>query len=92
MDEFSICQIKLDYVIQEINQPPIGSIMNFFNNVAGIVAPIVAGFVFDRTGSFAANFLIAGAILVVGILCYVFLLGRSEQIEAPGGVDHRIAA
>lgn len=70
----------------------VGSIMNFFNNVAGIAAPIVAGFVFDRTGSFAANFLIAGAILVVGILCYVFMLGRIEQIEAPGGVDQRIAA
>lgn len=61
----------------------LGSIMNFFNNIAGIIAPIVAGFVFDRTGSFAANFLIAGAILVIGILCYVFLLGRIEQIQAP---------
>lgn len=61
----------------------VGSIMNFFNNVAGIIAPIVAGFVFDRTGSFAVNFLIAGVILVIGILCYVFLLGRIEQIQAP---------
>ena len=39
--------------------------------------------IFDRTGSFLLNFLIAGAILVVGILCYLFLLGRIEQIEAP---------
>lgn len=70
----------------------VGSIMNFFNNVAGIIAPIVAGFVFDRTGSFAANFLIAGAILIIGILCYLFMLGRIEQIESPDEVDHRIAA
>jgi MFS family permease len=61
----------------------VGSIMNFFNNVAGIIAPIVAGFVLDRTGSFAINFLIAGVILLIGILCYVFLLGRIEQIQAP---------
>jgi MFS family permease len=61
----------------------VGSIMNFLGNVSGIVAPIVAGYVFDRTGSFLLNFLIAGAILVVGILCYLFLLGRIEQIEAP---------
>ncbi len=61
----------------------VGSIMNFFNNLAGIVSPIVAGFIFQATGSFAINFLIAGAILVLGILSYIFLLGPIEQIEAP---------
>ncbi|HYK84676.1 MAG TPA: MFS transporter [Ktedonobacteraceae bacterium] len=61
----------------------VGSIMNFFNNLAGIVAPIVAGFIIDRTGSFALNFLIAGAILIVGILCYLLLLGKIEQIRRP---------
>src|SRR5258708_16120954 len=49
----------------------VGGIMNFLGNVAGIVAPIVAGFVADRAG-FATNFLIAGAILVVGIFCFLF--------------------
>ena len=29
----------------------VGSIMNFFNNLAGIIAPIAAGFIFDSTGS-----------------------------------------
>ncbi len=62
----------------------VGSIMNFFNNIAGIIAPIVAGFVIDRTGSFALNFIIAGVILVVGILCYLLLLGKIEQIQRPG--------
>jgi MFS family permease len=61
----------------------VGSIMNFFNNLVGIAAPIVAGIIFDRTGSFAANFLVAGVILIIGILCYLFLLGRIEQIQAP---------
>ncbi len=61
----------------------VGSIMNFLGNVSGIVAPILAGYIFDRTGSFLLNFLIAGAILVVGIFCYIFLLGKIEQIEAP---------
>src|SRR5436309_6777098 len=36
----------------------VGSIMNFFNNLVGIAAPIVAGIIFDRTGSFAVNFLV----------------------------------
>jgi MFS family permease len=61
----------------------VGSIMNFFNNLVGIAAPIVAGIIFDQTGSFAANFLVAGVILIIGILCYLFLLGRIEQIQAP---------
>src|SRR5579884_2740111 len=50
----------------------VGSIMNFFNNVMGILAPIIAGFVATATGSFALNFIIAAVILVAGILCYVF--------------------
>ncbi len=62
----------------------VGSIMNFFNNVMGILAPIIAGFVATATGSFALNFIIAAVILVAGILCYVFLLGNTEQIPEPG--------
>src|SRR5207248_3986175 len=60
----------------------VGGIMNFLGNLAGIVAPIVAGIVADRVG-FAPNFLITGAILIVGLFCFLFLLGRIEQIEAP---------
>ena len=71
----------------------VGSIMNFFNNLAGIVAPILAGFIFDRTGSFAANFLVAGAILVLGIICFLVLLGRIEQIQKPEiGPEEGLAA
>ncbi len=61
----------------------VGSIMNMFGNLAGIAAPIVAGYLFDVTKSFAANFLVAGAILVLGILSFLFLLGRIEQIQQP---------
>ena len=61
----------------------VGSIMNFFNNVAGIIAPIVAGFLFQSTGSFAINFLIAGIILIFGVLSFLFLLGKIEPIQSP---------
>ena len=56
--------------------------MNFLGNLAGIVAPIVAGIVADRTG-FRVNFLITAVILLAGIFCFLFILGRIEQIEAP---------
>jgi MFS family permease len=61
----------------------VGSIMNFFNNLAGIASPIIAGFIFQATGSFAVNFLIAGGILILGILSYLFLLGPIDQIQSP---------
>ncbi len=61
----------------------VGSIMNAANNLLGIAAPIITGFIVGSTGSFAIGFLVAGAVLVVGILCYLFLLGSIEQIPTP---------
>lgn len=61
----------------------VGGIMNFFNNVMGIAAPIVTGYIVGGTQSFSAAFLIAAAVLVVGILSYIFLLGKIEPIPEP---------
>lgn len=61
----------------------VGSIMNFFNNVMGILAPIVTGFIVAGTGSFAIGFIVAAVILAVGIACYLVLLGTIEQIPQP---------
>jgi MFS transporter, ACS family, D-galactonate transporter len=60
-----------------------GSIMNFFNNLVGIIAPILAGYIADRTGGFAVNFLIAGAVLLLGIAAYLLMLGKIEQLPSP---------
>jgi ACS family D-galactonate transporter-like MFS transporter len=61
----------------------VGSIMNFVNNMMAIAAPIVTGFLAGGTGSFASGFLIAAAVLVIGILSFLFLLGPIEQIQTP---------
>lgn len=61
----------------------IGGIMNFFNNVMGIVAPIATGYIVQATGSFTATFLVAGVVLLIGIACYSFVLGRIEAIPEP---------
>lgn len=67
----------------------VGSIMNFFNNIAGIAAPIITGIIVGKTGSFALGFIIAGVVLALGILSYVFLLGDITQItrRVPGTAD-----
>lgn len=61
----------------------VGSIMNFFNNVMGIAAPIVTGYIVGETQSFTNAFLTAAAVLVVGIFFYVVVLGKIEPIPEP---------
>jgi MFS family permease len=61
----------------------VGGIMNFGNNLAGVVAPIVTGITVGRTHSFTSAFLVAGAVLLTGIAAFVFLLGRIEPVPEP---------
>jgi MFS family permease len=61
----------------------VGGIMNFSNNMMGVVAPIVTGFVVARTHSFVYAFLVAGIVLLVGIASFLFLLGRIEPLPDP---------
>ena len=61
----------------------VGGILNLSNQVAGIAAPVVTGYISGWTHSFAGAFLIAGIILLLGIMSYIFLLGRIERIRLP---------
>jgi ACS family D-galactonate transporter-like MFS transporter len=62
----------------------LGGILNFGNQIAGILAPIVTGYVVHHTHSFSWAFAVAAAFLAVGICGYLFLLGRIEAIPEPG--------
>jgi MFS transporter, ACS family, D-galactonate transporter len=61
----------------------VGGIMNFLNGLVGIFSTILTGYIAGRTGSFAAGFILAMVILFIGIFCYVFVLGKIEQIQVP---------
>ncbi len=61
----------------------VGSILNTGNQTAGILAPIVTGYLAGPNNSFGAAFAIAAALLVAGVLSYVLLLGRIEQVSEP---------
>lgn len=65
----------------------VGGIMNFAVNVMGIAAPIVTGLIVERTHVFTYAFLVAAAILVIGVLSFVFLLGRIETLPPPPSKD-----
>jgi dipeptide/tripeptide permease len=59
--------------------------MNFLNNLMGAVAPVTTGYIVGATKSFTGAFLTAGVVLIVGIIAYVFLLGRLDPIADPPG-------
>jgi len=61
----------------------VGGIMNFFGNVMAIAAPIITGYIAQGTGAFTNAFIVAAAVLVVGIVAYLFVLGRVEPIPEP---------
>ena len=61
----------------------VGGIMNFAVNLMGIAAPIATGYIVRETHSFIGAFQAAAAILVVGILAFIFLLGRIENMPPP---------
>jgi ACS family D-galactonate transporter-like MFS transporter len=58
----------------------LASAVNFCGQIAAILAPIVTGYIVAGTRSFAAAFVTATLILLLGIVGYVFLLGRIEAI------------
>jgi ACS family D-galactonate transporter-like MFS transporter len=58
----------------------VGGIINFSNQLSGIAAPIITGYLVANRQSFFWVFGIPAIYLLIGIAGYVFLLGRIEQM------------
>jgi ACS family D-galactonate transporter-like MFS transporter len=61
----------------------VGGIVNFSNQVSGVCAPIVTGYLVAALHSYAWVFGVSAIYLAVGICAYIFLLGRIEQLRPP---------
>jgi ACS family D-galactonate transporter-like MFS transporter len=61
----------------------VAGILNFGNQLAGIIAPIATGYFAGPSNSFSRAFAAAAIILLLGICGYIFLLGRIEPVPAP---------
>lgn len=61
----------------------VSGIMNFANNMMGVAAPIVTGYVVGLTQSFEMAFLTAGVVLLIGAAAFFFLLGPLEALPDP---------
>jgi ACS family D-galactonate transporter-like MFS transporter len=60
----------------------VGGILNFSNQVSGIAAPVITGYLVYARHAFTAAFVVAAAYLVVGICAYLFLLHDVRRMDA----------
>jgi len=58
----------------------VSGIVNFSNQISGIAAPVITGYLVTATHSYFWVFAVAAAYLVVGITSYIVLLGRIEPV------------
>jgi ACS family D-galactonate transporter-like MFS transporter len=56
----------------------VAGIMNFSNQLSGISAPVITGYLVAATHSFASAFIAAAIYIVIGVFGYTVLLGRIE--------------
>jgi MFS transporter, ACS family, D-galactonate transporter len=55
---------------------------NFAGNLAGVLAPLLTGFLISRTGSYAPGFALAAVVLFAGIFFYWFIVGKLEPEQS----------
>jgi sugar phosphate permease len=55
------------------------AIQNLFGNLAGMLAPIITGYIVNSTGSFVDSFIVAGAMALFGAVSFVFIIGNLER-------------
>jgi ACS family D-galactonate transporter-like MFS transporter len=58
-----------------------GGIFNFCANMAGIFTPIVIGYLVSATGSFVGGLAYVGVLALLGVVCYVFIVGDIHRLE-----------
>jgi MFS family permease len=58
-------------------------VQNFVGNLAGILGPILTGFLIDRTGSFNLAFVVAAGVSLIGALAYGVLIPKVRTLEWP---------
>jgi MFS transporter, ACS family, glucarate transporter len=57
-----------------------GSIFNCIGNIAGIVTPIVFGYIVAATGNYGAGLYFVGAHCIVAALLFLFVMGKIERV------------
>jgi len=56
-------------------------VQNCLGNLAGVLAPVLTGYVVDWTGAFGLAFALAAAISLIGIVGWVWIIRRVEVVD-----------
>jgi MFS family permease len=56
-------------------------LQNGIGNFAGLVGPVLTGFVVEKTGSFMGAFVVTVAVLILGLISWVYVVGPLEQVN-----------
>jgi MFS family permease len=51
---------------------------NFAGNIGGVLSPLITGFLISRTRSYIGGFVLAPIVLLTGLACYLFIVGKLE--------------
>jgi ACS family glucarate transporter-like MFS transporter len=58
-----------------------GGLFNLIGNTAGIITPIVIGYIRQKTGSFNLGLVYVGAMALLAIFAYVVMVGEIKRVE-----------
>ena len=79
-------RVVLGWAVVSDTAPPsmagvTGGVFNTFGNVAGIVTPIVIGYIVQATGSFDGALIFVGAHCALPVFAYFVIVGKIERLE-----------
>ncbi|SFU46463.1 MFS transporter [Alicyclobacillus macrosporangiidus] len=60
-----------------------GGLFNTAGNLAGIVIPLLVGYILNTTHSFNGVFIFIAVVVIVAALCYLFVVRPVERLEVP---------
>lgn len=58
-------------VVDQSNVGSVGGFMHFLANIAGIIGPTLTGYIVDKSGTYTAAFILAGALAVVACIAVI---------------------
>ncbi len=81
---FAVCASNVWSITQTLAGPAAAGrwtgLQNFVGNMAGVVAPMLTGWILNRTGEFYWAFVVTVGVAMVGVASWVLLVGRVEPV------------
>ena len=56
-------------------------VYNFVGNIAGILSPLITGFLIAKTGSYTPPFILAAALIAIGPLAFWLIVGQLTAVD-----------